>query len=352
LRPALVIDSKKSHFRQRLVRVLSDAEFSNRGQSCAYFSDDQILNMSISKWQRRTLEILDQGKPGDHASIVSDWFLIVLVISNVFAVVLESVNSLEARFHQEFAAFEVFSLVLFSLEYVARFWASGSIVPQHPSIGRRRYALSFYGLVDLLSIAPFYLAFVFPGLDLRVLRVLRLLRVLKISHFNTALEDLFQAIWHERKTLFSAVYLLLIATLLSASIMYFAETEAQPEKFSSIPASMYWAFITLTTVGYGDVSPVTWVGQVVSVITAFMGVSTIALLTGVVATAFNNQLERRKAMLENEVSEALADGILSEDELASIYLLQKRLNLDDDIVEVLIAQYKNKRIDGGDSNAA
>jgi voltage-gated potassium channel len=302
--------------------------------------------MSISKWQRRTLEILDQGKPGDRASLASDWFLIVLVISNVFAVVLESVNSLEARFHAEFAAFELFSLVLFSLEYVARLWASGSIVAKRPSVGRRRYALSFYGLVDLLSIAPFYLAFLLPGLDLRVLRVLRLLRVLKISHFNTALEDLFQAIWHERKTLFSAVYLLLIATLLSASIMYFAETEAQPEKFSSIPASMYWAFITLTTVGYGDVSPVTWVGQVVSVVTAFMGVSTIALLTGVVATAFNNQLERRKAMLESEVSAALADGILSEDEIASIYLLQQRLNLDNDLVEVLIAQYKSKRTDG------
>ena len=302
--------------------------------------------MSISKWQRRTLEILDQGKPGDRASLASDCFLIVLVISNVFAVVLESVNSIEARFHAEFAASELFSLVLFSLEYVARLWASGSIVAKRPSVGRRRYALSFYGLVDLLSIAPFYLAFLLPGLDLRVLRVLRLLRVLKISHFNTALEDLFQAIWHKRKTLFSAVYLLLIATLLSASIMYFAETEAQPEKFSSIPASMYWAFITLTTVGYGDVSPVTWVGQVVSVVTAFMGVSTIALLTGVVATAFNNQLERRKAMLESEVSAALADGILSEDEIASIYLLQQRLNLDDDLVEVLIAQYKSKRTNG------
>ena len=296
--------------------------------------------------QRRTLEILDQGKAGDRASLFSDWFLIVLVLSNILAVVLESVNSLETRYHAEFAAFELVSVVLFSAEYIARLWASGAIVAQRPWAGRRRYMFSFYGMVDLLSIAPFYLAVLIPGLDLRVLRVLRLLRVLKISHFNTALEDLLQAIWHERQTLFSAVYLLLIATLLSASIMYFAETEAQPEKFSSIPASMYWAFITLTTVGYGDVSPVTWVGQIVSVVTAFMGVSTIALLTGVVATAFNNQLERRKAMLESEVSAALADGILTDDEIASIYQLQQRLNLDDDLVEVLIAQYKHKRSDG------
>lgn len=303
--------------------------------------------MTVLEVQRRTLEILDQGKPGDKASLVSDWFWIALVLSNVVAVVLESVSTLEAQYAREFAVFELLSVVLFSGEYVTRLWASGAAQASRPWVGRRRYALSFYGVVDLCSIAPFYLAVLFPGLDLRVLRVLRLLRVLKISHFNTALEDLLQAIWAERRTLFSAVYLLLIATLLSASIMYFAETEAQPEKFSSIPASMYWAFITLTTVGYGDVSPVTWVGQIVSVVTAFMGVSTIALLTGVVATAFNNQLERRKAMLEHEVSAALADGVLTDDEIASIYQLKQRLNLDDALVEALIAQYKRQR-SGGD----
>ena len=293
--------------------------------------------------QRRTLEVLDQGKPGDRASLISDWFWIVLVLTNITAVVLESVAQLESRFAAEFAQFELVSVVLFSGEYLARLWASGSVQPARPWAGRWRYMRSFYGVVDLLSIAPFYLAVLMPGLDLRVLRVLRLLRVLKISHFNTALEDLLQAIWAERRTLFSAVYLLLIATLLSASIMYFAETDAQPEKFSSIPASMYWAFITLTTVGYGDVSPVTWVGQIVSVVTAFMGVSTIALLTGVVATAFNNQIERRKAMLEHEVSAALADGVLTDDEIASIYQLKTRLNLDDALVEALIAQYKRER---------
>lgn len=298
--------------------------------------------MPLHTVQKRTLEILDKGEEDDVASLVSDWTLIVLVLANVIAVVLESVNSLEARYRAEFAAFEVFSVVVFSLEYLVRLWAHGSRDTRHPWRPRRRYMRSFYGLVDLVSIAPFYLAMLLPGLDLRVLRVLRLLRVLKISHFNTALEDLLQAIWHERRTLFSAVYLLLIATLLSASVMYFAETHAQPEKFSSIPASMYWAFITLTTVGYGDVSPTTWVGQIVAVVTAFMGVSTIALLTGVVATAFNNQIQRRKILLESQVSEALADGVLSDDEIGSIYELKERLNLSDELVESLIAQYKRK----------
>ena len=296
--------------------------------------------MSQSAAQRRTLEILDQGKPGDWASLASDWFLITLVLTNIAAVVLESVNVLEAKYAAEFAWFETVSVVIFSAEYLLRVWATGSASPEQPWLARRRYMLGFYGLVDLLSIAPFYLAVLVPGLDLRVLRVLRLLRVLKISHFNTALEDLIQAIWHERKTLFSAIYLLLIAVLLCSSIMYFAETEAQPEKFSSIPAAMYWALITLTTVGYGDVSPVTWIGQIVSVITAFLGVCTIALLTGVVASAFSNQLERRKAMLANQLSEAFADGVLSESEMADIAQLKTRLNLSDEVVEALIAQYR------------
>jgi voltage-gated potassium channel len=296
--------------------------------------------MSQTAAQRRTLEILDQGKPGDWASLISDWFFITLVLANITAVVLESVSALEARYAAEFALFELVSVLIFSAEYLLRLWATGAALPQRPWVARRRYVFGFYGLVDVLSIVPYYLAVLVPGLDLRVLRVLRLLRVLKISHFNTALEDVLQAVWHERKTLFSAVYLLLIAVLLCSSIMYFAENEAQPEKFSSIPAAMYWAMITLTTVGYGDVSPVTWVGQIVSVVTAFMGVCTIALLTGVVASAFANQLERRKAMLANQLSDAFADGVLSDTEIAEIAQLKERLNLSDEVVNALIAQYR------------
>jgi voltage-gated potassium channel len=299
-----------------------------------------LTDMSQTAAQRRTLEILDQGKPGDWASLISDWFFITLVLANITAVVLESVSALEARYAAEFALFELVSVLIFSAEYLLRLWATGAALPQRPWVARRRYVFGFYGLVDVLSIVPYYLAVLVPGLDLRVLRVLRLLRVLKISHFNTALEDVLQAVWHERKTLFSAVYLLLIAVLLCSSIMYFAENEAQPEKFSSIPAAMYWAMITLTTVGYGDVSPVTWVGQIVSVVTAFMGVCTIALLTGVVASAFANQLERRKAMLANQLSDAFADGVLSDTEIAEIAQLKERLNLSDEVVNALIAQYR------------
>jgi len=127
--------------------------------------------MSQTAAQRRTLEILDQGKPGDWASLISDWFFITLVLANITAVVLESVSALEARYAAEFALFELVSVLIFSAEYLLRLWATGAALPQRPWVARRRYVFGFYGLVDVLSIVPYYLAVLVPGLDLRVLRV-------------------------------------------------------------------------------------------------------------------------------------------------------------------------------------
>jgi voltage-gated potassium channel len=182
---------------------------------------------------------------------------------------------------------------------------------------------------DLAAIAPFYLQVLLPGLDLRVLRIVRLVRVFKLSHYSSAIEDLIHAIEGEKRSFIAALYLLLIVLLLFGSLMYFAEHSAQPDKFGSIPQSLYWAAITLTTVGYGDVSPMTWVGQVIAVMTAFMGVCTVALLTGIVANAFANQLARRSAIFEAELRQALKDGELHEDEIARLEQMKKAFNLSD-----------------------
>jgi voltage-gated potassium channel len=197
--------------------------------------------------------------------------------------------------------------------------------------------------VDFLATAPFYLQWLFPGLDMRVLRTLRLIRVLKLSHYSSAIEDLFSAIRSEARAFYATLYILLIAILLSSSLMYFAETEHQPEKFASIPDAMYWAIITLTTVGYGDVSPVTWIGKIISVITAFLGVCTVAMLTGIVASAFSNQLARRKVIFETELREAMADGELSEQEQRQLESLKLEFNLSDDQVQALMAKVGRER---------
>ncbi|MFB0993264.1 MAG: potassium channel family protein, partial [Paracoccaceae bacterium] len=223
-----------------------------------------------------------------------------------------------------------------------RLWSSAAVFEGQEWRGRRAYIFSFHGLVDLASTAPFYLQILVPGLDLRILRTVRLLRVFKLSHYSTAIEDLFSAVYQERKAFVAALYLLLIAVILTSTLMYFAETHHQPEKFSSIPDSIYWSLITLTTVGYGDVSPITWLGKVISIVTAFMGVCVLALLTGIVASAFANQMARRKIIFETQLRKALEDGVLDDDERASLESLRVAFNLSEDQVAALYIQAKKE----------
>lgn len=290
----------------------------------------------------RWRHVLDGDATAGALGRVVQFFLIGLIVANILVVILESVDALQQAYAPWFFGFEALSIAVFSLEYLMRVWAAAERSPGHPWSGRRRYMLSFYGLVDLVSILPFYLQLLVPGLDLRVLRVLRLLRTLKLSHFNSALEDLFSALYHARASVYSTIYLFLIALLLTSTAMYHAEHELQPDKFSSIPAAMYWAVISLTTVGYGDVTPISALGKFISAITAFLGVGTLALLTGVVATAFANQVERRKFILETELRMAMEDGELSHEESTLIRKLKKEFNLTDELLHAMTQQVKRE----------
>ena len=297
--------------------------------------------MNYKAFRLRTLQILDKGDENDQASLWCDRFITLLVLLNILAVVLESVASLQASYAVFFDVFEEVSLVLFSFEYLLRVWANGARYADpsgDTARGRREYAFGFHGLVDFFATVPFYLQWIVPGLDMRVLRTLRLIRVLKLSHYSSAIEDLFSAIRAEARSFFATLYILLIAILISSSLMYFAENEHQPDKFASIPDAIYWAVITLTTVGYGDVSPVTWVGKAISIVTAFMGVCTVAMLTGIVASAFSNQLARRKVIFEAELREAMADGVLSDQERRQLESLKTEFNLSDEQVQALMAK--------------
>ena len=302
--------------------------------------------MGYSKFQQRILEILESGQRGDRTSLVCDTLIALLVVINIIAVTLESVSDFSVKYADQFFAIECFSVVIFSIEYLTRLWASAAKNAAEDKIfgsSRLGYMLSFSGVIDLVSILPFYLQALFPGLDLRVLRTLRLLRIFKLSNYNTAIEDLFSAVYEERKSFIAALYLFVIAFVLTSSLIYYAENDVQPEKFASIPDAMYWSLITLTTVGYGDVSPVTWIGKVISVATALMGVSVVALLTGILANAFSNQIARRKLIFEDQIREALEDGVVDAVEVRSLEQLRKDFGLSKQQADALMRHVQQEK---------
>ena len=282
------------------------------------------------KIQKRTSQLLSKGNVADKPSQYVDMILFILIVLNIAAVCLESVKHIGNEYKVAFNAFEFFSVVIFSIEYVLRVWsapARNDLGNSTNIIKRMKYIFSFTGLIDFLAIIHSILPYFFGGLDLRWLRVLRLLRLLKISNYSSALEDFFSAIKADWRSFSAALYLMVIALFLSSALMYIAEHDSQPEKFSSIPETMWWGLITLTTVGYGDVSPVTPLGKIIGAFTAIMGVCTVALLTGIVASAFANQRAQKAAILEAEISQALSDGVISDDEAQKIEKLRKELNL-------------------------
>lgn len=289
------------------------------------------MNSQYQVLQANVLRILEPARLGDRTSKIWDLSLFGLVVLNLIAVALESVPTLQLNYGSWFYSFEIFSVIVFTVEYVARVW-SAPAKRDHKNgetglKARIRYIFSFYGLIDLVAILPFYIQAFFPGLDLRVLRALRLLRILKLNHYNSALDDLFGAIVEEKKSFLTTLYIFSVAFVLSSSLIYYAEHKVQPEDFRSIPDAMYWSIITLTTVGYGDVSPITVFGKSIAAITAIFGVVVVALLTGIVANSFNAQMDRRKVIFEDQVRNALLDGVLDSDEEASLDDLRKKFGM-------------------------
>lgn len=233
-------------------------------------------------------------EPADRVVAVS---LLVLILANGLAVLLETVKALEAKYSWYFFLFEVISVGVFTLEYVLRLWA----ITLNPSFqravwGRLRYAVTPIALVDLAAILPFYLPIALM-IDLRILRLLRLFRLFRLFKMTRYVESMrtFQNVFRAKKAELTLTLMMIFLLLLFASTaMYAAETEAQPEKFSSIPATLWWGVVTLTTIGYGDVYPITPLGKVIAGIIAFLGIGLFALPTGILASGFSEELQRRR----------------------------------------------------------
>jgi voltage-gated potassium channel len=298
-----------------------------------------------SGFKRTLMEIMD-GSPNHAASRWVELAITIVVLVNCSAVILDSVPEIHAVYKDFFHELEFWSVMFFTTEYIARVWSLGAKFAASEGgswKGRRQYIFSPFGLVDFFATMPYYMHMFFPYLDLRILRVLRLLRILKLSKYNTALQDLFQAVYSERQAFGSAVFLLTIATVVSASLMHFAEGHEQPEFFGTIPHSIYWAIITITS-GYGNVEPVTKAGEAIALITGFLGVCMAAIMTGIVASAFSNQVARKKAAFEAQIREIFSDGVVSDEEKETLKRLQAHYRLTDVQVEAMLQRAQNKTV--------
>jgi len=249
-----------------------------------------------AEWRRRIYQALEQGPVGDRTGRMVDRLLVLLILINLTAMALESVPRLAERYERWFDAIELVSLIVFSVEYALRLWVAVEHTPHHhlpPAQARLKYATSAAGIVDLLAVLPFWLALLVPG-DLRVVLVFRIVRFLKIARHSPAMRSLLEALYSERRALFGCIVILAGATLVSASLMHLAERHVQPDKLGTIPDAMWWAIVTLGTIGYGDVVPVTPLGKLIAAATVFLGLIMVALPVGIVANAFSDQIHRRE----------------------------------------------------------
>lgn len=249
--------------------------------------------------RKRLFEIIERAKPGDRASRLFDIFLVTLIVTNILAVILATVPSIDAALRGFLWRFELISVTLFSAEYILRVWTAVEMKRyRHPITGRLKYMCSRMAVIDLLAILPFYIPALIP-VDLRFLRALRLfrlLRLLKIGRYSKAMMIVGAIFRRKRPELTITFVIMFVLLIITASLMYYVEHDAQPGEFGSIPETLWWSICTLTTVGYGDVVPVTWLGKVCGGFIALLGIGMFALPAGILASGFEEELSRRKAV--------------------------------------------------------
>ena len=249
------------------------------------------------KIKRVVHNILEVSDPDDRIGKAFDIFLITLILLNVLALVLETVDPIQEAMGDFFYWFEFYSVMFFVVEYMLRVWTI-TLNPEfsHPVWGRVRYVFTAIALIDLFAILPSIVPLL--RLDLRFLRlfrVMRIFRLLRIARYFKALNIMMEVLRNKKEELVIIVSFILFMLVFAASLMYYIENEVQPEAFASIPHAMWWGVATLTTVGYGDVYPITPLGQTLGAFIALLGIGLFALPTGILASGFSEEIRKRKS---------------------------------------------------------
>lgn len=258
--------------------------------------------------KKRIYEVLECSNPNDLLSKIDDWLVTLLVILDVGAFILETSSTTSFNFNIFLVDIEVVSVTCFSILYILQLWScTADEQYNHPLWGRIQYAFTPLAIIDLLAILPFYLLIIFPDIKLvEATDLFRLLRLLKLIRYSEGLQTILRAIETKKNELIMTFVTVLILLIFASSVMFFAERGTQPEAFPSIPAAMWWGVVTLTTVGYGDVYPVTVIGKLFGAVLAFIGIGLFALPAGIIASGFSTEVQKRKEQESNQPVEAFS----------------------------------------------
>lgn len=250
----------------------------------------------MRRLKHRVFDIISKAENGDRLSSIFDWTIMILIALSILTIILDSFQSIHAELGTVFQIFEFITVIFFSLEYILRIWTADLLYPdaKHP---RLKYVFSFMAIIDLLAILPFYLPFFSADLRflrmMRLFRLFRLLRVFKLGRYFDALHVIVKVIQTSGPQLIMSMVICFFVMLFSAIIMYEVENPVQPEQFPNVLSSLWWAICTLTTVGYGDVYPITVVGRFFASVISLVGIGIIAIPTGIIAAGFNQVINSK-----------------------------------------------------------
>jgi voltage-gated potassium channel len=254
--------------------------------------------------KQRIYHLVEKGSHGSTVNLLFDYFIIILIILNVVAIALDTLTGLSSQFQTLLKVFEIVSIGIFTIEYLRRLYVSDITHPAKNKIASAlKFMVSTFGIIDLLAILPFYIPFIIK-VDLRFLRILRLVRffrIFKISRYNSTLKLIRDVIKEKRAELGMTVFIATLFLLISAFLMYHVENPVQPDKFPNIFSSIWWAIATLTTIGYGDIYPITTLGKVISGAVAIMGIGLIALPTGIISAGFVEKINQAKTAKKKNI---------------------------------------------------
>ena len=289
-------------------------------------------------FRQRVYALLNPTDRSGKLQEVIDTFVVWWVFISVVAVVLESVESIHYVLNVQFIIIDAVAVFIFSMEYIFRLYSIAEDPNYKGGIkGRIAYAKTPIVIIDLLAIVPFFLESMLGQLiDLRFLRIFRLMRLLKLTRYTSSTDTLVKALKREWPVIGASTFIMLLLVVLTASLGYLFEHAAQPDKFENIPQSIYWAVVTLASVGYGDISPVTPVGRLMTIIMALVGIGIFAVPAAILSSAFNDQLHKDREMMHNELMRFFKDGVLDENERAKIMKEAAALHISADEVEILI----------------